>query len=162
MCVLRLPACVQEKLHCVQLKGFFSLMRFCVSLEVSSCCALCRRIHTVNSWRAALLNGSACVTSGYRLVWRSSCTVCSWRASLQNGLACVSWGHQLLCRSCAVYLAVLGRTCCVTSTDKLSQLAGVAEKKTFFGRVFAHFASCSLLLHWVCVYEKDILKRKRA
>ena len=82
------------------------------------------------NWKTSLQNGKACVSWGYQLLCRSSCTfckwkafflnvclevtslcagvlsyllVCSWKVSLLNGLACVSWGYQLLCkRSCTV------------------------------------------------------------
>ena len=60
---------------------------------------VCRSSCTVCNWKAFLLNELACVPWGDLLLCRSNYIVCNWKALLLNGLTCVSWDDLLLCRS---------------------------------------------------------------
>ena len=51
-------------------------------------------------WKASLLNGSACVSWGKRLLCRRIHTVCSWRGFPPNGFECVFWGQGLFSWMC--------------------------------------------------------------
>ena len=48
--------------------------------------------------KASLHCEPGCVSLGHQFLWRSSCTVCIQKASLHCEPWCVSLGHYLLCR----------------------------------------------------------------
>ena len=60
-----------------------------ISIVSWGCWLMCKRCHTVCSWKAFLLNVSACGFWGYQLLYRSSCIVCNWKAFLRYEPACV-------------------------------------------------------------------------
>ena len=100
MCLLRFPAVVQAKLHCVQLKD---ISPECIWLWIWGEKLSCRRSYTVCEQITSLLNGRASVFWGHHLLYMSSCIVCKHRVSLPSVWACVSWGSQPMCRrSCTV------------------------------------------------------------
>ena len=78
-------AWVKEYLHCVQLKG--------LSPEWINMCFL--RSLAVVQEKTSLQNGKACVSWGYQLLCRSSCTFCKWMTSLHYEPACVFSDEQV-------------------------------------------------------------------